>query len=109
MMHRAGQLRRSPTPAEARLWAYLRDHQLGGVGFRRQHAIGRYVVDFCSPRRRLVIEIDGSPHEASRNSDAERTRWLESKGWRVLLFWNAQIMDDIEQVGEVILAAIAEY
>ena len=61
-MHRAGQLRRALTPAEAKLWAVLRNYQLDGVGFRRQHAIGRYIVDFCAPRRKLVIELDGSQH-----------------------------------------------
>ncbi|HEX5840167.1 MAG TPA: DUF559 domain-containing protein [Anaerolineales bacterium] len=60
-MHRAGVLRKQQTEAEAKLWARLRAHRVGGVQFRRQHAIGKYIVDFCAPRRKLVIELDGTP------------------------------------------------
>ncbi len=59
---RAKQLHRNMTPAEAKLWAYLRAHRLNGVHFRNQHAIGNYVVDFCAPREKIVIELDGSQH-----------------------------------------------
>jgi len=59
---RARELRRNQTEAETKLWAYLRSHQLEGVGFRRQHAIGNYIVDFCAARRKLIIELDGSQH-----------------------------------------------
>ena len=98
MMHRAAELRKQMSPAEKRLWKYLRADQLGGVDFRRQHAIGRYVVDFCSPALKIVVEIDGSPHLTSRNADHERTAFLESKGYRVLRFWNGRVMNDLNGV-----------
>jgi len=62
MMHRAGELLREQTPAEAKLWAYLRAQRANGVHFRRQHAIGPYITDFCAPLQKLVIELDGSQH-----------------------------------------------
>src|ERR1051325_5450493 len=62
MMRRASELRQNQTEAEARLWSRLRAHRMAGVQFRRQHAIGNYIVDFCSPRRKLIIELDGSQH-----------------------------------------------
>jgi very-short-patch-repair endonuclease len=62
MLHRAGELRSEPTPAEAKLWAYLRTLRADGLRFRRQHAIGPYITDFCSPHLKLVIEVDGSQH-----------------------------------------------
>jgi len=94
----ARQLRRNLTPAEARLWTRLRAHRLNGVHFRNQHAIGNYVADFCAPRKKLIIELDGSQHLKQLSYDAERTSFLESKGCRVIRFWNSEIMDDIESV-----------
>lgn len=103
IMHRAGELRLNPTPAEAKMWSRLRAHRLGGVGFRRQHAIGNFVVDFCAPSKMLIIEVDGSQHLAQKEYDAERTAFLESKGYRVLRFYNNDVMKDIDKVLEVIL------
>ncbi len=60
-MHRAGELRKEPTPAERKLWAYLRGDNLQGINFRRQHALGNYIVDFVSIKRKLIIELDGTP------------------------------------------------
>ena len=97
-MKRATELRNDPTEAEAKLWAYLRLKRINGSRFRRQHAIGRYVVDFCSPEAMLIIEVDGSQHLQQQEHDAERTRYLESKGYRVLRFWNTDIQNDLEGV-----------
>lgn len=58
----ARQLRKLPSPAERKLWAYLRDNRLNGISFRRQHAIGDYVVDFCAVKKKLIIELDGGGH-----------------------------------------------
>ena len=69
----AKELRRNPTPAEIRLHARLRAHRMSDVHFRPQHAIGNYIVDFCSPRKKLVIELDGSQHLETVEEDAERT------------------------------------
>ena len=90
MQHRAGELRQNQTEAEAKLWSRLRAHRMAGVQFRRQHAIGNYIVDFCSPRRKLIIELDGSQHLDQADYDVERTKHLEAKGYRVLRFWNLE-------------------
>ncbi len=97
-MRRAAELRHNLTPAEAKLWAYLRAHRLAGAGFRRQHAIGHYVVDFCAPGKRMVIELDGNQHLDQEEYDAERTAFLVSKGYCVLRFWNKDVMSNIEEV-----------
>jgi len=102
MMHRAGELRQNQTEAEAKLWSRLRAHRMAGVQFRCQHAIGNYVVDFCSPRRKIVIELDGSQHLDQAEYDLERTKDLEAKGYRVLRFWNNEVMNEIEAVLNVI-------
>ena len=68
---RAKQLHRNMTPAEAKLWTHLRAHRLNGVHFCNQHAIGNYVVDFCAPRRKLIIELDGSQHLEQEEYDQE--------------------------------------
>ena len=102
----ASRLRKKPTPAETRLWATLRGRKLGGVSFRRQHAVGRYVVDFCSPKHRLIIELDGSGHLSHAQGDALRTSELESRGYRVLRFWNDQVANDMDGVIRAILDAL---
>ena len=101
-MHTAGELRKVPTPAERKLWAHVRGGKLG-VKFRRQHAIGNYIPDFCSPKAKLIIEMDGSQHLEQEEYDAERTAYFESKGYQVLRFWNNQVMNDIEGVIKAIV------
>ena len=105
-MHRAGELRQNQTEAEAKLWSRLRAHRMAGVQFRRQHAIGNYIVDFCSPRRKLIIELDGSQHLDQAEYDLERTHYLEAKGYRVLRFWNNDVMNEIDAVLNVIWTEI---
>ncbi len=102
----AHRLRKESTPAELKLWAYLRQGRLRGVLFRRQHAIGRYVADFCAPRHKLIIEVDGSPHLEQQDEDAERTAFLASQGYRVLRFWNNEIMQHMDSVAAAILDAL---
>lgn len=99
-MRKASQLRKEPTPAEARLWSRIRNDQLG-VNFRRQHAIGNYIADFCSTKAKLIIELDGSQHLEQEEYDDERTLYLESQGYKVIRFWNNDVMNNI---GEVLLA-----
>src|SRR4030042_3536157 len=93
---RAYKLRHNPTEPESKLWSYIRAHQLGDVHFRRQHAIGKYIVDFCAPRQKLIIEIDGSQHLDRESQDQERTAFLTSKGYRVLRFWNHEVTNSID-------------
>src|SRR5574341_146240 len=106
ILHRAGELRREPTPAEAKLWAYLRGLREEGIHFRRQHAIGKYITDFCAPRKKLVIELDGSQHLEHQEHDENRTKYLESRGYTILRFWNDQVMNDMEGVIESIPEAL---
>jgi len=93
--HQAIELRKESTPAERKLWAYLRNDQLG-MPFRRQHAIGKYIIDFCTPSKKLIIELGGSQHlkEAAERYDAERTEYLVSQGYKVIRFWNNNVMMD---------------
>ena len=99
---RAKALHRNMSPAEAELWKHLRANRLRNVHFRNQHAIGNYIVDFCSPREKLIIELDGSQHLEQQEYDDERTKYLESHGYRVLRFWNNDVINDIESVLKVI-------
>jgi very-short-patch-repair endonuclease len=102
---RARELRRALTPAEKKLWMYLKDEKLG-ARFRRQYALGPYIPDFCSPKARLIIELDGSQHVDQAAYDTERTAFFESKGYRVLRFWNHDVMNNIEAVLRVIEHAL---
>lgn len=102
-MHHAGELRRELTSAEAKLWAHLRDHRLNGVGFRRQHAIGNFIVDFCSIKKKLVIELDGGQHIDQQEYDDERTKFLQSQGYKVLRLWNDDVLNNLNAVLTVII------
>ncbi|MEW5829337.1 MAG: endonuclease domain-containing protein [Chloroflexota bacterium] len=103
---RAKELHRTMTPAEIKLWARLRAHRLEDVHFRNQHAIGPYIVDFCAPRRKLVIELDGSQHLEQSGYDEERTKYLEMRGYKVIRFWNNDVMNNLESVILAILDAL---
>ncbi len=102
---KARQLRRNLTDAERRLWSILRDRKLQGYKFRRQHPIGLYIVDFACAELWLVIEADGGQH-ADNLYDERRTAWLESQGWRILRFWNNDILTNAEGVRETILLEV---
>lgn len=105
--HRAISLRKESTPAEGKLWSRIRNDQLG-VTFRRQHAIGNYIVDFCAPRKKLIIELDGSQHLEQQEYDEERTKYLAARGYRVLRFWNNDVMNNMEEVLKVIWNVLDE-
>lgn len=96
----ARRLRREQSDAERNLWAVLRNGQVAGVKFRRQQPIGKYIVDFVTFDKKLIIELDGSQHSQSlaRNLDAQRTKWLESQGFRVLRFWDSDVLMNLEGV-----------
>ena len=106
-MHKAGQLRKEPTPSEAKLWSRIRNDQLG-VNFRRQHAIGSYIPDFCSPKAKLIIELDGSQHLEQQEYDNERTKYLESQGYKVIRVWNNDVMNNIDSVILAIIHAMED-
>ena len=103
---RARELRREQTPAEKRVWARIRNHQLANLPIRRQHPIGPYVVDFCCEPAQVVIEIDGDSHTEPEQQafDEQRTAWLEECGYRVIRFTNTEIYHNLEAV----LQAIAQ-
>jgi len=105
--HQAIQLRKKSTPAEKKLWSRIRNDQLG-VTFRRQHAVGKYIPDFSSPKAKLIIELDGSQRLESDASqyDEARTKYLESQGYKVIRFWNNDVIRDIESVIRAILFAM---
>ena len=95
-------LRRNMTDAERKLWRLLRGRRFEDCKFRWQLPLGPYIADFICPEGRLVIEIDGRPHSRRSVNDAARTAWLKARGYRVVRFWNSQVMNDIETVLEEI-------
>ena len=98
VIQRARRLRESATLPELVLWHHLRDKQIGGLRFRRQVPIGRYVVNFASLSIRLIVEVDGGVHDLRTFDDAKRDAWLRSQGFRVIRFTNAQVRDQINDV-----------
>ena len=105
----ARKFRSSPTEAERTLWRYLRKKQLGGLRFRRQHTIGPYIVDFYCSAAKLIIELDSGDHAEPehRAYDERRSRWLETRGYRVLRFWNVEILRD-SNAFEIVWSAVRE-
>jgi very-short-patch-repair endonuclease len=99
----AKQLRRNMTDAEQRLWYYLRAHRLQGFKFKRQQPIGIYIVDFVCLDARLIIEVDGGQHGESQ-SDQVRDTWLRNQGFRIIRFWN----NDVLQLTNTVLQAIVD-
>jgi len=102
---RARTLRRDMTEAERRLWQILRSRQTEDCRFRRQVPIGGFIVDFACHAARLIVEIDGGQHDPSSESEASRTRFLRGEGYRVLRFWNNEVLENPEGAR----AAIAEH
>ena len=100
----ARRLRKDMTDAERALWRLLRDRRIDGWRFRRQEPIDRYIVDFVCFDARLVIEVDGGQHNAE--VDGKRTAWLEGNGYRVLRFWNNEMLTNMDGVLQTILAAL---
>ena len=101
-------LRKNPTDAEAKLWHHLRRKQLDGYRFRRQHPLGQYVVDFICLEAMLVIEVDGGQHAKFIRRDERRTAFLEKQGFRVLRFWNNEVLGNINGVITTIMRVIEE-
>jgi len=99
---RSRELRQNATQAERKLWQHISARKLQGVRFNRQFPIGQFICDFVSRDRMLVIELDGGQHSTSTEYDAKRTRFLESQGYRVIRFWNDEVMENIEGVLQVI-------
>jgi very-short-patch-repair endonuclease len=98
------ELRKRQTDAEGRLWYFLRDRQIEGFKFRRQHRIGHYIVDMACLEKKLIIEIDGGQHNEAPNQEQDRirTNWLEKEGYQVFRFWDNDVLNNTKGVLEVI-------
>lgn len=86
------------TDAERLLWKYLRSKQVEGIKFRRQEPIGKYIIDFVSFEKRIIVEIDGGQHSDQIAKDAERDEWLNRQGFIVIRFWNHEVLQHIDSV-----------
>jgi very-short-patch-repair endonuclease len=106
LLKRSRQLRRDSTEAELRLWSHIRMKNLDGARFRRQYPIEGFIVDFCCTKEKLIVEVDGSQHLENVAHDDERTRLLQRQGFRVLRFWNGDVMQNVDAVVEVIFEAL---
>ena len=104
----ARELRSSATGAERHLWRFVRNRYLSGYRFRRQVPLGPYVADFVCLRARLIVEIDGSQHDEHLLEELERTRYLARLGFRVIRFWNNEVLQQTEAVLESILEALIQ-
>ena len=102
----ARKLRKNLTDAERVLWTHLRKRRINGLRFRRQHPIPPFIVDFACPQIRLAIEIDGSQHDDDSERDEWRSRKLAESGYRVIRYWNNDVLHDIESVLDSIHAAV---
>lgn len=101
----ARRLRGAMTDAERKLWLALRAHRLDGLSFRRQVPVGAYIVDFMCHEARLIVEVDGGQH-ADSVVDQRRDAWLASAGYRVLRFWNNDVLGNLDGVlSEIVNAA----
>jgi len=104
----ARSLRRRSTEAEMCLWHRLRNRQRNGWKFRRQFPVERFIADFACPDGKLIVELDGSQHAVNSQADGERTRILNSCGYRVVRYWNADVLSDTANVLEDILAHLEQ-
>ena len=102
----ARKLRRSSTDVERKLWHRIRDKQVEGFRFRRQRPIEKYIVDFICLDARLIVELNGGQHAENVAHDKKRTAFLESLGYRVLRFWNSEVIENIEGVLERLREAL---
>jgi very-short-patch-repair endonuclease len=100
----AKRMRREPTAAEARFWHYAKGRGLGGLKFKRQVPLGPYIADFLCAEHKLIVEIDGGQHGEDR--DKERDAALSGMGYRILRFWNTDVLMDMGAVADTILAAV---
>ena len=103
----AKRLRHDSTDAERLLWGRLRAHRLAGFKFRRQAPIGPYIVDFACFEVKLVLELDGGQHADEAKRDAQRDGWLAGQGFRVLRFWNNEVLGNLDGVLERVLEVLS--
>lgn len=106
---RARGMRKQPSRAESAVWEIVRDKRLG-FKFRRQRPISRYIADFACMEAKLIVEVDGSSHDAADQAeyDAERTRILNALGWRVLCIRDALVLSDVSAASALIVQALRQ-
>src|SRR5438552_1775004 len=102
----AREFRSSQTDAEKKLWLRLRDRRLGGFRFRRQFPLGPFFADFCCANEHLIVEVDGGQHRVTADGDANRTYYMTEQGFRVLRFWNSDVLNKTDKVCKQILDAL---
>lgn len=102
----ARSLRQQSTDAERLLWEHLRGRRLSGYKFRRQVVIDPYIVDFVCFDAKLIVELDGSQHLERQKEDEERTAYLTAMGYRVLRFWNHEVLNDMDAVKDRIRSVL---
>ncbi len=101
-------LRRSMTNVERMLWKVLKNKQLNGHRFRRQHPVGQYITDFACLEQKTIIELDGGQHSEQLAYDEQRTSFLRAHGWKVLRFWNNDVLNNLEGVFSIIVANLTD-
>lgn len=109
MKYLARKLRKESTDAEKWLWQRLRNREVMGFKFRRQHPIGPFIADFVCIEKRIIVELDGSQHIENVRADDERSEYLHKKGYQVLRFWNNDVLLTGEAVLDVILSYLREH
>jgi very-short-patch-repair endonuclease len=105
---RSRELRRNATEAERRLWARLSARQVAGTRFNRQFPIGPFICDFVSRTAMLVIEVDGGQHAEQELADAQRSAYLQANGFRVLRFWNNDVLENTDGVVTAIMRTLLD-
>jgi very-short-patch-repair endonuclease len=101
-------LRKRSTDAESLLWKHLRAKRLKGLKFRRQEPIGKYIADFVCYEKQIIIEVDGGQHSIDKDRDNERDIWFKGEGFKVLRFWNNEVLTDTEAVLTAIMISCLE-
>ena len=100
--------RRRSTDTERKLWLVLRNRGFENLKFRRQHPLGKYIVDFVCLEKSFIIEVDGGGHADQKEKDNERTQWLESQGFKVVRFWNDEVLKETDAVVKAIAYALGD-
>jgi very-short-patch-repair endonuclease len=109
MTKRAKELRKNMTDAEKKIWQMIRKRQILGNKFRRQVPIGPYIADFVCFEKKVIVEIDGGQHKTREGYDQKRTKWFQSQGFRVIRFWNNDVLKNIEGVTERLYARLGGF
>lgn len=102
-------LRKKQTEAEKKIWFHLRNRHFEGLKFRRQHSIGPFITDFCCIEKKIVIEVDGSQHIQNKIYDDNRTKYLNQNGYKVIRFWDNDVLNRCDSVLEAVRIELNPY